>query len=145
MNGVEVWQEFITPEIIIRLHAEGIARYGGLGSPPQEGCIERSAGGAFNAGLYTVGEASAAVEIALPFAGYLLFYLAKNHCFVDGNKRVAWTATMRCLAYYGLTITATQEEAEEFVDQIVRDVINNGADCVEWIARRLTPIEIDEN
>ena len=142
MNGVEVWREFISPDIIVALHAEGIARYGGLGSPPQPGCVERSAGGAYNAGLYTAkNDPPSATEIALPFAGYLLFYLAKNHCFVDGNKRVAWTAAMRVLAYFGLTLSATQDEAEVLVDEIVRDIVDNGADVVEWIGERLIPIE----
>lgn len=38
MNG-EVWREFITPDIIVQLHGEGIARYGGPTSPPRDGCI----------------------------------------------------------------------------------------------------------
>ncbi len=142
MNGVEVWKEFISPELIIELHGEGIRRYGGLNSPPTEGCIERSAGGAYNAGLYSAkNNPPSALEVALPFAGYLLYYLAKNHCFVDGNKRVAWTSTMHVLAHFGLTFSATQEEAEQFVDGVVTDRIDNGADVVSWLAKQLTNIE----
>jgi death on curing protein len=143
-GGVEIWREFISPEIIVELHAEGIRRYGGLGAPPSDGCIERSAGGAYNAGLYTAkNDPPSAIEIALPFAGYLLYYLAKNHCFIDGNKRVAWTSAVRVLAYFGLTLSATQEEAEAFVDAVVTDRINNGADVVSWIEKYLTDFSLN--
>jgi death on curing protein len=140
MNG-EVWRQIITPEHIINLHREGIDRFGGLHSPPKEGCIDQSTGNAYSAGLYTAKhDPPEPVDIGLVFAGYLLFYLAKNHCFVDGNKRIAWMACVRALAYYGLTIGATQEEAEQFVDAVINDRIDSGAGVVDWLAERLEAI-----
>lgn len=137
MNGA-VWLQIITPEDVLRLHRQGIDRYGGLHSPPREGCIDQSTGNAYAAGLYTAkNDPPEPADIALVFAGYLLFYLAKNHCFIDGNKRIAWMASMRVLAYFGLAPNATQEEAEEFVDAIVNDRINGGAEVVSWLAERL--------
>ncbi|MEP6705140.1 MAG: type II toxin-antitoxin system death-on-curing family toxin [Acidobacteriota bacterium] len=38
------------------------------------------------------------------------FGIAKNHPFVDGNKRVALAATRTFLLLNGFTLTATQEE-----------------------------------
>lgn len=140
MNG-EPWREFILPETIVTLHDEGIRRYGGKSSPPHEGCIDGSVGGAYTAGLYSAkNDPPAALEIALAFAGYLLFYLAKNSCFVDGNKRVAWTSAMHILGYFGLTLTATQEEAEELVLGIVEKRVESGADVVRWLERYLIDI-----
>lgn len=144
MNGAEVWRELITPEIIIQLHDEGLRRYGGLHSPPIEGCIERSTGGAYTAGLYTAkNDPPSPLEIALPFAGYLLYYLARNHCFVEGNKRVAWTATMHVLAGFGLTLSATQDEAGDFVDSVVKGEVESGADATLWLEQHLTPIDYE--
>ncbi|HZI19525.1 MAG TPA: Fic family protein [Pyrinomonadaceae bacterium] len=144
MNGAEVWREFISPEIIIELHEVGMDRYGGLKSLPVEGCVERSAGGAYTASLYTAkNNPPTALEIALPFAGYLLFYLAKNHCFSDGNKRVAWTATMHVLAHFGLTLTATQDAAYELVDAVVTGRIEGGADVTLWLEQYLTAIDYE--
>ena len=144
MNGAEVWQEFISPENIIELHEAGMDRYGGLKSLPVEGCVERSAGGAYTASLYTAkNDPPTALEIALPFAGYLLYYLAKNHCFSDGNKRIAWTATMHVLAHFGLTLTATQDEAYELVDAVVTDKVEGGADVTLWLEQHLTAFDYE--
>lgn len=144
MNGADIWREFISPETIVQLHGEGMDRYGGLKSLPVEGCVERSAGGAYSASLYTAkNDPPSALEIALPFAGYLLYYLAKNHCFADGNKRIAWTATMHVLAHFGLTLEVTQEAAYELVDAVVKDSVEGGADVTLWLEQHLTAIDYE--
>jgi death-on-curing protein len=142
MNGnPQPWDELITIDRIVWLHTEDINRFGGGHSDPKTGCVEGSAGGAYNAGLYNAkNDPPEAIEIALAFAGYLLFYLAKNHCFVDGNKRVAWSACMEVLGALGLTLDADQEVAEEFVDAVVNDRIDNGHDVVLWLEEHLVSI-----
>ena len=141
MSNPQPWEELISVEQMLGLHKEGIVRYGGADSDAKPGCLEGSGGGAYNAGLYSAkNDPPTPLEIALVFAGYLLFYLAKNHCFIDGNKRVAWTACMHVLALHGLTLTATQDEAELFVDAVVNDQIDNGADVVLWLDRYLVSI-----
>ena len=140
LNG-QAWSAFISPDRIVSLHDTGIRRYGGKPSPPRQDCIDGSIGGAYTAGLYTAkSDPPDPVAIALPFAGYLLFYLAKNSCFVDGNKRVAWTSAMEILYRFGLTLTATQEEAEELVLGVVEKRIDNGSDVVLWLEKHLTAI-----
>jgi death-on-curing protein len=144
MNGADVWREFISPEVIVQLHDEGMDRYGGKKSPPLPGCVEGSAGGAYTASLYTAKtDPPTALEIALPFAGYLLYYLAKNHCFTDGNKRIAWTATMHVLAQFGLTLEVRQDAAYELVDAVVKDEIKGGADVTLWLEQHLEAIDYE--
>lgn len=110
MSG-EAWRALISPERIVALHDDAIRRYGGKQSPPNKECVDGSIGGAYTAGLYTAKfDPPDPVEIALPFAGYLLFYLAKNSCFVDGNKRVAWTSAMDILYHFGLTLAALRRK-----------------------------------
>ena len=41
--------------------------------------------------------------------------LSQNRPFVDGNKRAAFAATYVFLAINGLDITATDDEAQEFI------------------------------
>ena len=41
--------------------------------------------------------------------------LSQNHPFVDGNKRTAFAAAYVFLAINGLAITATDDEAQDFV------------------------------
>jgi death-on-curing protein len=102
-------------------------------SPPTEGCIEGCLGNAWSAKVYTEEED----QYSLIFVAYLLFYLAKNHCFIDGNKRVAWMAAMDVLMRYNLTINATDDEAVQFVLDIVENKISDGNKVADWLADRV--------
>ncbi|GAA2887163.1 type II toxin-antitoxin system death-on-curing family toxin [Streptosporangium fragile] len=48
-------------------------------------------------------------------AAALIHSLATNHPFVDGNKRVAWVATVVFLAWNGRTVDTGDDEAYDFV------------------------------
>jgi death on curing protein len=115
------WTSLISVEAICELHTEGIQRFGGNPTPiPEYGCIEGSLGAAWNAELY------ASSDNAVPglcFSGCLLYYLNMNHCFVDGNKRVAWSACMEVLRSLGLTVNATDDEAEQLCVDIIYNTI----------------------
>lgn len=138
-NG-QPWSDWITNATIDELYAEGIKRWGGAASYPKEGCIERSLAAAYNAELYSPeGEQEGFVQ-GLIFVGYLLFYLTKNHCYDDGNKRIAWACTAFVLLSFGLTIEATKDEVVEFCLSIARGDISDGSDSVKWISERLVPV-----
>lgn len=51
-------------------------------------------------------------------AAALLHSLARNHAFVDGNKRVAWTAGLTLLGLNGHWINATEDERFDFVIRV---------------------------
>lgn len=138
MSEREPWEHLITVDDIARLNAEGIERYGGLLGPPKDGCVESSVGAAYQAESYIADEDTVP---GLVFCGYLLFYLLKNHCFVEGNKRAAWTSAMFALLSLGLTLQATQEEAFTCCAQIIEGTMGSGADVVEWIAARLISVQ----
>src|SRR5215813_3513219 len=140
--STEPWREYISVDEVVRLHAEGIKRYGGLHSPPTHGCIEGAIGNAYSAGLYGLGEQEPSpTALALTFAAYLLFYLARNHCFMEGNKRVAWTSCVHILACVGLTIDSSEDEAFQLCDGIIVGRLSGGHEVVEWIADRLIAFE----
>ena len=68
-------------------------------------------------------------------AGYL-FAIAKNHAFVDGNKRMAWTVMRLFVALNGGKLNYDKFEAVRFVEGVAGGVINyDGAR--DWIAARL--------
>lgn len=48
-------------------------------------------------------------------AAALLHSIAANHPFVDGNKRVAWVATVVFMAWNGTTIDTDDDSAYELV------------------------------
>ena len=135
------WEAFLPAQTVLELHQEGIRLHGGDFSAPKDGCVEQSLGNAYTAEQYSdTGDN----EGGLCFAGYVLFYLASNHCFSDGNKRIAWSSAMRVLLDSGLTVEVSDEEAEDFclriADSTRPDSITDGVEVVEWLADRLVSI-----
>ena len=127
------WNVPITAERIIQLHKIAIEKYqeGDIG-PPRSGCIEGCIGGAKTAQCYE----EETPENGLTFISYLLSYIARNHCFIDGNKRVAWMAAVDILHKMGLTVNATNEEVYLFVNSIVEEN-KGGREVADWLATRL--------
>lgn len=48
-------------------------------------------------------------------AAALLHSLVRNHALIDGNKRLAWSATRVVCILNGRDLTYTMDEAEQFV------------------------------
>ena len=86
------------------LHDESIAEHGGLPGLREEGLLESALARPLNLAAY--GEPDAA-ELAASYG----VGLAKNHAFVDGNKRVAFLAVGLFLALNGHRLVASQAEA----------------------------------
>ena len=113
---------------VIELQRLALGRHGGAASAPKEGCIERSIAGAVNASLYASTDGGEEPDLLLA-AAHLLFYIAKNHCFADGNKRAAWSAMVRALDMNGIRINADPAGAADLVEGVasgartVRDVL----------------------
>lgn len=93
-------------------------------------CVDKSLGAALLAASYlsTDGRTD-----PLHVASSLLFYLAKNHCFTDGNKRVSWAAAVECLLREGLQIVATTEEAASFVNRVASGECDRDK-VLDWFA-----------
>jgi death on curing protein len=67
-------------------------------------------------------------------AAALLHSLVRNHALVDGNKRLAWLATLVLLDLNGVGVTVTDDEAFD----LVMSAAAGQLDVVE-IAKRLRP------
>lgn len=65
-------------------------------------------------------------------AAYLLCYLAKNHCFLDGNKRTAWAAFVHLFFVNGLIIAADEEEAAGLVERVAVSK-DKASDVIAWL------------
>lgn len=132
------WTSLISLDRILELHAQGMIKHNQKQIPITEAardCVEARLGNAWSSEAYTVQETDQLPGLC--FAGFLLFYLAKNQCFQDGNKRLAWTATMAVLGEIGLTINASTDEAYNFVMRIVTGDVKDGIEVVRWIAGKL--------
>ena len=97
--------DYIRVDDILTIHADQIERYGGGEGIRDPGLLEaalfRPQTGYY---LTLIDEAAALWES-----------LSQNQTFVDGNKRTAFATTYAFLAINGLDITATDDEAQDFV------------------------------
>ena len=125
----EDW-DWVSVDDAILAHQHSIANYGGSDGVRDAGGLESAL--AYPQNLAAYGDPGLA-ELA---AGYL-FAVAKNHAFVDGNKRTAWTVMRLFVALNGGTLNYERLEAVRFVEGVAGGTIDyDGAR--EWIAARLT-------
>lgn len=101
------------------------------------GCVEGAIDNAVLAASYA--QESDAPD-PLRIAAYLLRSLARNHCYVDGNKRIAWVT---CLEVLAVGAEVTVEEDEEAAALFVESVATGALDVegiVHWLAVRLVDL-----
>lgn len=85
-------------------HAEQIAEHGGSEGLRDRGLLESALARPLNLAAY--GKPTV-FELAAAYA----FGIAKNHSFVDGNKRLAFVASVTFLELNGWKFVATEEDA----------------------------------
>ena len=73
-------------------------------------------------------------------AGALLHSLAKNHCLVDGNKRLAWLATVVFCHINGQLIDAPDDDAYDVVIAIADGSIAEVGEIASQLQVWSTPL-----
>ncbi|MBX3351327.1 MAG: type II toxin-antitoxin system death-on-curing family toxin [Phycisphaeraceae bacterium] len=73
-------------------------------------------------------------------AAAYLFYICRNHPFIDGNKRAGYGAMIGFLAVNGVGVRARRDEAVEMVLAIASGVSGREA-IVEWVKPRMHPLD----
>ena len=99
---------WITRSALLLLHDESLAEHGGAAGLRDEGLLDSALGRPLN--LLAYADPSEPPDFAALAASYTLG-LAKNHAFVDGNKRAAFLATGLFLYLNGYRLTVSQAEA----------------------------------
>jgi death-on-curing protein len=94
--------------VIEAMHDEQIAEHGGASGLRDTGLLESALARPLN--LWAYAEPNV-FELAAAYA----FGIAKNHPFVDGNKRTAFLAAYLFLRLNGWRLTASQDEAVRVV------------------------------
>lgn len=100
--------EFHSLDFILAMHAEQLRLHGGAAGVRDEGMLDS----ALNRPLQK--HAYADPDLCELAAAYL-FGIAKNHPFIDGNKRTALAAADTFLYFNGLELQAEEEELIQFV------------------------------
>jgi death on curing protein len=96
-----VW---LDPRVLLAIHEEQLAEHGGASGIRDQGLFESAIARAQQL------EAYGKPDVAALAAAYG-FGLARNHPFVDGNKRTAFVAVELFLDLNGFELTATDADA----------------------------------
>lgn len=124
-----VWR-WIATNVIIAVHDRQIAEHGGSDGVRDRGAVESALLRPPNLAAY--GKPDAA-ELAAAYA----VGLAKNHGFVDGNKRVAWIAVRLFLADNGYELAFDAVDAIRIMEGVAAGDVSE-ADLAVWLRDRLT-------
>jgi death-on-curing protein len=110
---------------LVLLHDEGLAEHGGASGMRDEGLFESALARPENLAAYENPD----------FASLAAAYgtgLAKNHPFVDGNKRVAFIAVGLFLALNGYRLSASQVDATQTMLAVAAGELSE-VDFADWI------------
>jgi len=122
---------FLTVEHILAIHRRMIQEFGGDPGLRDRGLLESAAAmpsATFDGALLHA-------DIPAMAAAYL-FHLCRNHPFVDGNKRVALTATEVFLALNGFCLALDDDEVETVVVSLASGRTTKEG-LTRWIAERI--------
>ncbi len=109
----------LTVEIVQEIHAEAIARFGGADGVRGTALLE-SAVAAPQASFAGQSPYKDLAEVAAAY----LFYLCRNHPFIDGNKRTALGACIVFLRLNGIEPNADGPEWEDLVLAVAVNAID---------------------
>ena len=120
---------WLSQKLILQVHAEQLSEHGGKTGLRDEGLLESALARPEMKAHY--GE----TDLAVLAAAYA-FGLARNHPFLDGNKRTAFVDMEVFLAVNGFTLTATDEDAVvTFLDLAAGHLSEE--DLADWIRRHM--------
>ena len=115
--------------IVIDVHAEQLALFGGADGIRDSGLLESALARPLNKFAY--GETSLAA-LAAAYA----FGLARNHLFVDGNKRVAFASVIVFLGLNGIEFDVPPQEATGMILGLAAGEVDEEG-LTRWISDRI--------
>ncbi len=114
-------------------HGDLIEKFGGLDGPPKEGALEATL--ARPQHLLAYQPQSTIFELAAAYG----FGFARNHCFPDGNKRVALAAMDVFLMLNGLDLIVDEAEAVVIVQTAAAGDLSQ-EELAEWLGANSSPL-----
>ena len=120
---------WLTLDDIEDIHAEQLALFGGPAGIRDRGALESALGRPMNRWHY---ENADMAQLAAAYA----FGIARNHPFVDGNKRTAFAALMVFLRLNGIPFAPPPPDATAAMMALAAGDIDE-AGCARWIAANM--------
>jgi death-on-curing protein len=123
---------WIQREALVRLHAMCLVQFGGLAGLRDAGLLESALARPEQLANYASPDVA---DIAAAYA----FGLAKNHPFVDGNKRTAFLALGLSLRLNGYRLTASQPDATQTILLLAAGELSEQA-LATWIRGQMASL-----
>ena len=121
---------YLTLQETLELHDQLILRFGGPAGVRDMGLLESA----------LIRPQTGYYETLSMQAAALLQSLCQNHCFVDGNKRVAFAATAIFLRMNGYRLSVQADEGETFlVDHVIQRRIAI-EDIATWLENNMKSV-----
>ncbi|MCJ2142058.1 type II toxin-antitoxin system death-on-curing family toxin [Methylobacterium sp. E-066] len=121
-----VW---LTSELVKAIHALQLKQFGGPPGLRDEGALESALGRPVNRVAYA--EDGTEIDLAELAAAYA-FGIAKNHPFIDGNKRAALLALITFLGLNDIDFVADEAEAVVMIRGLAAGEIDESG-LTRWI------------
>ena len=122
---------WLRKDVILAIHDEQLDLHGGAAGVRDEGLLESALARPQNAAAYTdpdVAELGALYALAI----------ARNHPFVDGNKRTAWSAMVVFLDLNGAAFAPPEVEAVVAMLGMAAGDLTD-AEFIAWVRRHAVP------
>ena len=127
-EGHDSWN-WIGLNVVLAIHDRQIAEHGGSDGIRDLGAIESALARPVNLAAYDDPDAAA-------LAATYMYGLAKNHGFVDGNKRVAWVVGRLFLLDNDYRLVFDPLEAIRIMESVAAGRAGE-AKLAEWLQARL--------
>lgn len=120
---------WVALRVVLAIHDRQVAEHGGASGVRDSGVIESALARPMNLAAYGAPDAA---ELAAAYA----FGLARNHGFVDGNKRTAWVAARVFLADNGQNLEFDPFDAIRIMEEVAGGGISE-SELADWFRSRL--------
>ena len=129
MNG----PRWLTRRVVLNLHRMQIDEHGGAPGLRDKGMLDSALARPQQKRAYEPESDLATLGAAYGFG------LAKNHAFVDGNKRVAFTAMYVFLGLNGYDLDAPEPEVVSVMESLASGEMDEPG-LADWLRRVIRPI-----
>jgi len=124
---------WVLPEVVLAVHDEQLAVHGGLSGVRDRGVLESALARPKNLAAY-----ESCNDLARLAAAYA-YGIARNHGFVDGNKRTALVTTDLFLMLNGFELVSTPAENVLTILALADGTLSE-EELTDWIQRNIEPL-----
>lgn len=122
--------KFLEKGVVLAAHDRQIAEYGGASGIRDEGLLDSALARPQNKHAYGDDDVFA---LAAAYA----FGIARNHPFMDGNKRTAWVSARTFLVLNGKLLVPDRREAVERMVELAEGQLDEAA-FARWLSTQAT-------